>query len=106
MNKLIVLIAAGFLASGALFAGSQGDGVRQVQNETKEMKMACSVPLGNLNLTAEQKEKMNAMMSEHHKTGCTEASEAKFMEQAKGIMTPEQYAKFKAEYDRSPKMKM
>ena len=99
MNKLIVLIAAGFLASGALFAGSQGDGVRQVQNETKEMKMACSVPLGNLNLTAEQKEKMNAMMSEHHKTGCTEASEAKFM-------TPEQYAKFKAEYDRSPKMKM
>jgi Spy/CpxP family protein refolding chaperone len=106
MNKLIVLIAAGSLAGGTLFAGSQGEGMLKVQNETKEMKMACSIPLGNLNLTAEQKKKMNVMMAEHHKTGCTEASEAKFMEDAKAIMTPEQYAKFKAEYDRSPKMKM
>ena len=49
---------------------------------------------------------MDAAMAEHMKTGCTEASEAKYMEQAKAIMTPEQYTKFKAEYDRLPEMKM
>ena len=36
-------------------------------------------------------------MTEHHKAGCTEATEAKFMKDAKGILTPEQFAKFKAE---------
>ena len=49
---------------------------------------------------------MDAVMAEHHKTGCTEGSEAKYMEEVKVIMTPEQYAKFKQEYDRSTKMKM
>ena len=45
-------------------------------------------------------------MAEHMKTSCTDASEAKCMEQAKAIMTPEQYAKFKQKYDRAPKEKM
>ncbi len=45
-------------------------------------------------------------MAEHMKTGCSEASEAKYMEQAKAIMTPEQYAKFKEEYDRLPQTNM
>jgi len=47
-----------------------------------------------------------AAMAEHMKTGCSEASEAKYMEQAKAIMTPEQYAKFKEEYDRLPQTNM
>jgi hypothetical protein len=37
------------------------------------------------------------VVAEHHKAGCSEASEAKFMNDAKGILTAEQYAKFKAE---------
>jgi len=45
-------------------------------------------------------------MAEHHKTGCTEQSEAKFVEQVKGILTPEQFAKFKEAYESGPKMKM
>jgi Spy/CpxP family protein refolding chaperone len=106
MNKLIALIAGGSIAVSALFASGQGEGTLKVQNESKEMKMACSIPLANLNLTPEQRKKMDAVTAEHHKAGCTEASEAKYMEEAKAIMTPEQYAKFKEEYDRSPKMKM
>jgi hypothetical protein len=50
--------------------------------------------------------KMNTVMSEHMKTGCTGTSEAKYMEEAKAIMTPEQYTKFKEKYDRAPKEKM
>ena len=41
--------------------------------------------------------KMDAAIEEHHKAGCTEASEAKYMQAAKSILTKEQYAKFKAE---------
>ena len=75
MTKLIALIAAGSFAATALFAGEHGEGIRNVQNE-KEMKMACSIPLDDLNLTPEQRNKMNAVMAEHMKTGCTEAGEA------------------------------
>src|SRR5207302_1494035 len=53
MTKLIALIAAGSFATTALFAGEHGEGIRNVQNERKEMKMACSIPLDDLNLTPE-----------------------------------------------------
>ena len=106
MTKLIALIVAGSFAATTLFASEYGEGMLKVQNEHKEMKMACSVSLADLNLTPEQKKKLNAVMAEHMKTGCTEASEAKYMEEAKAIMTPEQYAKFKEKYDRAPQTKM
>ena len=105
MTKLIALIAAGSFATTALFAGEHGEGIRNVQNERKEMKMACSIPLDDLNLTPEQRNKMNAVMTEHMKTGCTEASEAKYMREAKTILTKEQYAKFEAECKKSDKDK-
>jgi Spy/CpxP family protein refolding chaperone len=53
--------------------------------------------VADLKLTAEQQTKMDAVMAEHHKAGCSEASETKLMKEAEGILTPEQYAKFKAE---------
>ena len=40
---------------------------------------------------------MDALMTEHHKEGCSKESEAKYMKEAKTILTAEQYAKFKAE---------
>jgi hypothetical protein len=40
---------------------------------------------------------MDAVMAEHVKAGCSEATEAKYMKEAKGILTKEQYATFKAE---------
>lgn len=106
MTKLIALIGAGSFAATTLFAAEHGEGLQNVQNEKKEMKMACSIPLGDLNLTPEQMKKMNTVMAEHMKTGCTEASEAKYMEEAKAVMTPEQYTKFKEKYDRAPREKM
>lgn len=93
MTKFIALTAAGLLAAGAMFAGDHGDSAMPVGHKTK---MACTLPLADLNLTPEQSTKMNAVMTEHMKTGCTEASEAKYMQEAKAILTPEQYAKFGA----------
>ncbi len=68
--------------------------------------MACTVPFRGLDLSDEQRKKMSAVVAEHHKVGCTEASEAKFLQEAKKTLTPEQYAKFQASYERGPKMKM
>jgi Spy/CpxP family protein refolding chaperone len=94
MTKLIALVAAGMFAAGTMFAGGHGDCTKQAGNQEK---MACQVSLASLNLTPEQKTKMDAVMAEHEKAGCSEASEAKYMKEAKGILTKEQYAKFKAE---------
>lgn len=92
MTKLIALVTAGVFAAGVAFAGDHGC-AKQVGNDEK---MACQVALADLNLTAEQKTKMETAMAEHHKAGCTKENEAKFMKEAEGILTPEQFAKFKA----------
>jgi Spy/CpxP family protein refolding chaperone len=94
MTKFIALAVAGLFAAGTMFAGEHGDCTKKVGNE---QKAACQASMATLNLTAEQKTKMDAAMTEHHKAGCSEATETKFMNDAKGILTEEQYAKFKAE---------
>src|SRR5678816_2049253 len=100
MTKLIALVAAGAFAAGTMFAGEHGECAKKAGNEGK---MACTASLATLNLTAEQKTKMETAMAEHHKEGCNQATEAKFMKEAQGILTPEQFAKFKAECDKKEK---
>ena len=92
MTKLIALVAAGMFAAGTMFAGDHGCCAKQAGNDGK---MACEVAMADLNLTPEQKTKMDTLMAEHHKEGCTKATEKKFMHEAKGILTPDQFAKFK-----------
>ena len=94
MTKLIALVAAGAFAAGTMFAGEHGDCAKKAGNEGK---MACTASLASLDLTADQKTKMETAMTEHHKAGCTEATETKFMKEVEGILTPDQFAKFKAE---------
>ena len=94
MTKLIALVTAGLFAAGTMFAGDHGNCTKQVGND---MKAACSVSMASLNLTPDQKTKMDAAMAEHKKAGCSEASEANYMQEAKGILTADQYAKFKTE---------
>src|ERR1700726_203883 len=94
MTKFIALVVAGMFATGAVFAGEHGDCTKQAGNTGKP---ACSVSLASLNLTPDQQAKMDKIMAEHHKAGCSEASEAKYMQEAEGVLTKEQFAKFKAE---------
>jgi Spy/CpxP family protein refolding chaperone len=102
MTKLIALITAGLFAAATMFAGEHGNCTKQVGHDTK---MACEVSLASLNLTADQKTKMDAAMAEHQKAGCNEASETKYMETAKSILTPEQYAKFETQCKKGEKGK-
>lgn len=102
MTKFIALVTAGLFAAATVFAGEHGNCTKQVGNEAK---MACEVSMASLSLTPDQKTKMDAAMEEHHKAGCNDASEAKFMEAAKSILTPEQYAKFEAQCKKGEKGK-
>ena len=102
MTKLIALVTAGLFAAGTMFAGEHGDCTKQVGNQAK---MACTVSLASLNLTPEQKTKMDTAMTEHQKAGCSEGSEAKYMQEAKSILTPDQYAKFEAQCKKGEKSK-
>jgi len=102
MTKLIAVVTAGLFAAGTMFAGEHGNCTKQVGNEAK---MACTVALASLNLTPEQKTKMDAALTEHNKAGCSEASEAKYMQDAKAILTKEQYRTFKAECKKEEKGK-
>jgi Spy/CpxP family protein refolding chaperone len=102
MTKLIAVVTAGLFAASTMFAGEHGNCTKQVGNEAKA---ACEVSLASLNLTPDQKAKMDAAMEEHHKAGCNEASEAKYMEAAKSILTPEQYAKFETQCKKGEKGK-
>ena len=80
MTKLIALVAAGLFAAGTMFGGEHSDCTKQVGNEAKA---ACQVSLANLNLTPDQKTQMDAVMAEHQKAGCSEATEAKYMNRPK-----------------------
>ena len=102
MTKFIALVVAGMFAAGTMFAGEHDDCTKKVGNAAKP---ACTVSLASLNLTPDQKTKMDAAMAEHMKAGCSEATEAKYMKEAEGILTKEQYAKFKAECCKGDKAK-
>ena len=103
MTKLIALVAAGLFVTGTMFAGEHGDCTKQVGN--KQGKMACAVSLANLNLTPEQQTKMNAVMAQHEKEGCNEASEAKYMQEAKTILTKEHTRSSKPSARRATKIR-
>ena len=50
-----------------------------------------------MNLTADQKTKLDAAQAECQKEGCTKGSMDKFMHSAKGILSEKQYAQLKTE---------
>ena len=102
MTKFIALVAAGIFAGGTMFAGEHGDCTKQAGNK---QVVACQASLANLNLTPDQKTQMDTVMAEHQKAGCSEATEAKYMQEAKEILTKEQYAKFKTECKQAEKDK-
>ena len=56
-----------------------------------------SASFTKLNLTAEQKTKMDSLLQKCNKDGCTKESMDKFMKSAEGFLSKEQVATLKAE---------
>ena len=95
-TTVVALATAALLSTGSAFAGNKGDDACCTKGASNKEKAACA-DFATLGVTAEQKSKLEAWQSECMKAGCTKESRAKFLKQAKGILSTEQYAKVKAQ---------
>ena len=96
-----VLVAAAMLTASSVFAGDHACCAKGASNRSS---VAC-VNLASLNLTADQKTKIEAWQAECMKAGCTKESRRTFLKQAKGILSAEQFAQLKAECRKSAQAK-
>jgi hypothetical protein len=100
MVKIIgtAVVAVAMLVASPAFAGGKGCCAKNASNS----KAMCT-NLASLNLNADQKTKIEAWQSECVKAGCTKESRAKFLQQAQGILSADQYAKLKEQCNKSGK---
>jgi Spy/CpxP family protein refolding chaperone len=97
MTKLtLALMAAAALAVTSAYAGDkEKDGGCCATHANN--KMDCSQTYAKLNLSAEQKTKMDTLVTKCNKDGCTKESMEAFMKSAEGILSREQMATLKTE---------
>jgi hypothetical protein len=96
MTKLkgLAFMAVAVFAATSVYAGDKACCASHAKNE----KMSCSSHnYANLNLSAEQKVKMESLQADCKKGGCTKESMDKFMKSAEGILSKEQFATLKTE---------
>jgi hypothetical protein len=89
----IVLVAAAMLTTSSAFAGDKACCAKGAANP---QSMAC-VNLATLNLTPDQKSKIEAWQADCMKAGCTKESRQTFLSRAKAILSAEQFAQLKGQ---------
>ena len=87
------LVAAAMLTASSAFAGDKACCAKGAADRSS---MAC-VDLATLNLTPDQRAKIEAWQADCMKAGCTKESRKTFLKQAKGILSAEQFAQLKAQ---------
>jgi len=92
-TTLSACIAAALLIASPAFAGGKACCAKGASNT-----MACA-SFANLNLSADQKAKLDSWQASCMKAGCTKESRAAFLKKAKGILSADQYAKLKVQCD-------
>jgi len=90
---ITTLVAAAMLTASGAFAGDKACCAKGASNASS---MAC-LNLAALNLTQDQKTKIDDWQAECMKAGCTRESRRTFLKQAKRILSAEQYAELKAQ---------
>jgi len=89
----LALVVAATCAVTSVYAGDKACCAAHGKNA----KMECSKTFAQLNLTSDQKVKLDAAQADCQKAGCTKESTANFMKSAEGILSKEQFATLKAE---------
>jgi hypothetical protein len=102
MVKIIgtAVVAVAMLASPAFAKDKAGDMTCCAKNASNQKSCA---NLASLNLSADQKSKIEGWQSECMRSGCTKESRQAFLKKAQGILSADQYAKLKAECSKSAK---
>lgn len=86
--KALALLTAGLFVAGSAFAGDKACCAQHAKND----KSSCMATFASLDLTAEQKAKIETAVAECDKAGCTEASMAEMQTNVQGILSKEQFA--------------
>jgi hypothetical protein len=106
LTTLGVIAAMAFVVtSGAFAAGKGSDHSCCAKNASHKEKVEC-IDYASLNLNAGQKSKIEAWQGECVKAGCTKESTKTFLKQAKGILSPDQFAKLKEQCNGQAKKKV
>jgi len=87
-------IALSMFLSSPVFAGNKAGGHDCCASKTAQSDVAC-LNYASLNLTADQKSKIETWQADCLKAGCTKESRHAFLKQAKTILSPDQFAKLK-----------
>jgi Spy/CpxP family protein refolding chaperone len=91
--KGLALITVAVFAATSAKAGDKGCCAAHAKNG----KMHCAQTYAKLNLSPEQKVKLETLEAQCNKAGCTKKSMDKFMKSAEGILSKEQFQALKAE---------
>ena len=97
MKIAFALLAIVFLAGSSALAGDKTCCANAAG------KMECSQIYAKLNLSPEQKTKLDSAQANCEKSGCTEESMQKYVAEAKTVLSPEQYSQLKAECSKMEK---
>jgi hypothetical protein len=95
LTGLALMAAAAFAVTSAYAGDKEKEGGCCATHANN--KMDCSQTYAKLNLSAEQKTKMDALVAKCNKNGCTKESMDEFMKSAEGVLSKEQMATLKAE---------
>jgi hypothetical protein len=91
LKTTFALLATALLAGNSAFAADMACCAK------KTGKMECSQIYAKLNLTPEQKAKLDSFQTACEKDGCTDESMQKYFAEAKTVLSTEQYNQLKAE---------
>ena len=94
-------VAVAMLTVSAAFAKEKSDDMACCAKNAANQQSCAN--LASLNLSAEQKSKIETWQSKCMKAGCTKESRTAFLKKAQGILSKDQYAKLKAECSKSAK---
>lgn len=107
MKRIVCWLVAGAVLANApaLYAGAACCAAKkEAKTEVKDTKTSdCGDILSKLNLTEEQKKKVETLKAECDKGGCNEETQAKFLKGLKEILTADQIAQCKTECEKANK---
>ncbi len=90
----LALIASGMFAASSAFAGEKDCCAHMTRDQ---MKGACAATFAKLDLTADQRARMEKLAADCEKGGCNKETMAKMEESARTVLTKEQFAAWRAE---------
>jgi hypothetical protein len=103
MKKILLLTAVGFIVAGlsVVQAGAACCGMGAKTGVQADMKTAAGgcPAMAGMDLTAEQKTKVDEIWAKCQSAGCTQESQDQMMKDLEGVLSPEQLATCKSKME-------